>query len=547
MANDNSLYIQLIEKLKEANNENTLKNNYTSLLSDNEIDTETDIIYNVFLVYIYSNEADSLNLKSEKLIHLINENLKFISNKELVCWVNSYIGFYYYTYNNYEKSLDYFIQSSRYLDEYKHKLIIDPEEVLKKNAYFFSTIKNYSNSINYLKRALSYTDSNSKNMATFLNNIGQSYFELNKLDSAKYYYYKGEKYALQNKDSIRYAKILGDIARVYIKQNKNFEALELLKKDIAISQRNGDNRNIVFAKFQMIEAYLKQNNILEAEKNIKDAISLIKNKPYLLIYDLKLSEKLLLIAVAKKDISKELYLRRRIDSLQPIIEKKEGNEILNLISLKAQKEKIIDELEISKSEKIRQQITLYSFIAFSILLMGIIFLVYKLYNKKLKLNKTDFDNKILSYKLDKIKSEKKLSEAKLSIDSIKVYLNEKNSQIEKLEADLEFLNKNSKSNTSLTNINELLSSHLMTQENWLSFKNAFINEQPDFYNFLINNFPDLTDSNIRIILLQKIGLNNIEISKILGVTVDAVKKAKQRLSKKYEIPFEDFLKNAQPN
>ena len=57
------------------------------------------------------------------------------------------------------------------------------------------------------------------------------------------------------------------------------------------------------------------------------------------------------------------------------------------------------------------------------------------------------------------------------------------------------------------------------------------------------NFPNLTDSNLRIIFLQKLGLNNVETAQILGITTDAVKKAKQRLKKKYDnfdSVFSDF-------
>ena len=48
----------------------------------------------------------------------------------------------------------------------------------------------------------------------------------------------------------------------------------------------------------------------------------------------------------------------------------------------------------------------------------------------------------------------------------------------------------------------------------------------------MQDFPEINDSNLRIILLQKLEFTNAEISGLLGVTVDAVKKSKQRLRKK---------------
>ena len=81
-------------------------------------------------------------------------------------------------------------------------------------------------------------------------------------------------------------------------------------------------------------------------------------------------------------------------------------------------------------------------------------------------------------------------------------------------------------------LHALLESHLMTESNWIRFKREFEKEFPDFSQNLITNFPELTDSNKRIIFLQKLGFSNIEISQSLGITTDAVKKAKQRLKKK---------------
>ena len=81
----------------------------------------------------------------------------------------------------------------------------------------------------------------------------------------------------------------------------------------------------------------------------------------------------------------------------------------------------------------------------------------------------------------------------------------------------------------------------MTNDNWQKFKSAFQNEQKDFYNQLISDFPDFTESNLRIILLSKWGLSNEDVSSLLGVTIDAVKKAKQRLKKKIGSDYNSIL------
>lgn len=49
----------------------------------------------------------------------------------------------------------------------------------------------------------------------------------------------------------------------------------------------------------------------------------------------------------------------------------------------------------------------------------------------------------------------------------------------------------------------------------------------------MNEFPEISEAALRIELVQKLGFTNAETARILGITVDAVKKSKQRLRKKH--------------
>ena len=137
--------------------------------------------------------------------------------------------------------------------------------------------------------------------------------------------------------------------------------------------------------------------------------------------------------------------------------------------------------------------------------------------------------------MDKLNSENKLIEAFLTLDTYKIYLSEKNIQIKALHKEI---NKIERSNepqleSKKKQLNDLLISHLMTETNWNNFKNIFIYEQKEFYQKITDNLPNVTDSNLRIIFLNRLGLNNVEISRLVGTSPESVKKAKQRLKKKY--------------
>ncbi len=134
----------------------------------------------------------------------------------------------------------------------------------------------------------------------------------------------------------------------------------------------------------------------------------------------------------------------------------------------------------------------------------------------------------------------KLHATHRTLESYRTYLSEKNRQIEQLETEISLARTSEISylKDNRQQLETLLESHLMTSENWENFKKVFQQEYPKYMRYLQENFPDLTDSNMRIILLTKLELTNQEIGRILAITVEAVKKSKQRLRKKYGDTYE---------
>jgi DNA-binding NarL/FixJ family response regulator len=144
------------------------------------------------------------------------------------------------------------------------------------------------------------------------------------------------------------------------------------------------------------------------------------------------------------------------------------------------------------------------------------------------------ETKLKEYEDAKLKYEQKLLDANKTLDSQIIFLKEKNIQIQKLHIEIDQIKKSKliSKEQDRCKLDDLLQSHLMTEENWLNFRREFQHEFPDFYENLQEGFPEITDSNLRIILLQKLGFTNTEISGLLGITVEAVKKSKQRLKRK---------------
>jgi len=215
--------------------------------------------------------------------------------------------------------------------------------------------------------------------------------------------------------------------------------------------------------------------------------------------------------------------------------------VINESNWMIQKTKFQQKIDKSEAEFKTESDTKDIYAILIILVLLVAFFLYQNTKKELKTKQLEHHQNVLELELDKIKTEQKLSEAHESLNAQVDYLKDKNIQIKKLKLEIDHIKQSSSSNSlekKTGKLNSLLESHLMTEGNWNSFKNEFRKEHAEFYRLLEEDFREITDSNKRILLLQKLHFNNNEIAELLGVTPDAIKKSKQRLKKKLGTKFD---------
>ncbi len=135
--------------------------------------------------------------------------------------------------------------------------------------------------------------------------------------------------------------------------------------------------------------------------------------------------------------------------------------------------------------------------------------------------------------------EKKLADEKLkrAMDQLESYttqLIERTHREARLQEDLERLKGKleNQSPNPVGNIENLMESTLLTDDEWHSFKRLFQQVYPGFFVSLRQNYPDLTATEERLLALTRLSLQNREVARMLGISVDSVKKSKYRLRKK---------------
>ncbi len=521
------------------NNENIttvkeLKSTFNKLRKTENNPTIVNLIYLLFNAKIIALHKDNINDHSTNLYKKALKLAEKTKNEDLILLANTYTGFYFYTYSDIINAYPYFVKSSRILDEKENYQFINSADIFKKNAYFFSFVEDNEKSLNYLVLALRCTSKNSEDFSNILNGIAQYYIKFKNFEKAKSFLFKTLIYS-QNRNTIRYAKALGDLALIYKEQKNHQKAIEYLKKDIVISTAINEDRNIIYAKILLSKIYLETKDYLAAEKNLKEAQLLTKNKPYLNSFCYEINEILLQLSIINHQEKDELKYRRILSDLETKLADKDGEHVITKINLELQKNNIQYQLEAEKINKEKETLKNNALLIFLFLFILCIIFMYLYFKNNLNEQKDNYNNNVLKLIIQKNKSEKKLFEKMDSLEVYKDYLIKKNNEIDHLKSEIKLINttKNPYFEEKSFELTRLLQSHLMTDESWTNFKNVFIKEQNDYYIFLITKFPNLTESNLRIIFLFKLGLNNTQVAHLLGVTVDAVKKAKQRLKKKY--------------
>ena len=477
-------------------------------------------------------------------VQLYNEALGLATGSDagLLAWIYTNYGFYYYSFSKYEQALPWFMAAERLLNEFPADKsgILQVSEVYRKNAFFHGILGDDGKSINYLETALKYTPAASPDYGTILFALGAGYNKVGAISQASAFFQKTREAALAIKDEVRYAKALGELARIHKDKKEYDRAVPLLMEDIALSVKNNDERNTMYARLLLGAVYLEQDLLIPASAAFLEAAAYAGTRYYLKSFEYEALDGLLQIAVRNKEGGKELELRRKLDALKPELARTDGEEAIDRAHLEVQKERLAHLIEtetaIRKKERILQ-------VALGTAVLLLVLLFFLLYRKKQKARAFGYEKKVAFLQAEKLRSEKDLAEKENTLEAFKTYLNEKNRQITELEAMMSRFDTGSAARPEGKSdaLHRLLESHLMTDENWQQFRRAFIKEREAEYQELMEQYPVISESGLRVLLLQKMGLSNSEAAHLLGITPGAVKKAKQRLRKKYEEPADTDL------
>ncbi|WP_196939637.1 tetratricopeptide repeat protein [Sphingobacterium pedocola] len=503
----------------------------TQYLSTTE-DREVEAVYYILLASGYANILDRINNTSD---HNYQKAIDIVHPASaLKAWMLVEYGFYLYDFRNISKAQNVYLNAIEIIKSLSPEKIIMPDQTYKKLGYFFGTIGDYEEAITYLEHAIRYAPQKSNLRAEILDNTGIYYLAKKDTSRAMEHFREAEMLAHEIGDFVRKGKTLGNQALVLRDRGQINEAIAFLKQDIVYSERYRADRNTMYASILLAELYVRNSNIKEAKLSLERAERYASSKVYLKKSEKEIVKLRLEIAIREGDISGELLARRRLDGLSNTLQNWDGESVLQQIRISSDRNKFNQELVRSIEQYHHEQLSKRVFIIICLILVVVIFLSTYIYKRKLSIKERNYDAMVADLQREKTAMDQKIVQASETLLTYKGYLLGKNQQIDRLTTEIDQIRISSSSFLEEKNgrLQALLDSHLMTEENWGNFKRTYQVDNPIFYDRLLTDFPEITESNLRYILLAKLDLSNKEISNLLGITSEAIKKSRQRLKKK---------------
>jgi len=341
------------------------------------------------------------------------------------------------------------------------------------------------------------TQNDSLIIALGYNQLAFIHIDNQEFDKAIPYFETAISYIDVNKNQKYLASIYLNLADCYKDLKKYSLSLTYFDKALLIAEETDQNyiKNII----------LKNSSILQNQlHNAQNA--------YDLLYESSLIEQELFSKEKAEEISKiEIQYKTR------------------------EKEDQIKRLKLESNIQLAKKNVTYLILTIIIItLFLIIYLIYlKLKNIKIELLGKEIE---LKNQIQKIVNQKYFSINNPQINTLSSNNDEDCDEIE-----INLLDLDDKFNNQIEN--DLLNSKIITNEDWENFKKQFSLIHKGYINKLRHKFPEITAAEERLFILLKIKLNNSEIAFMLGISVDSVKKTRQRLRKKLKINKNDNLEN----
>lgn len=406
---------------------------------------------------------------------------------------------------------------------------------LSRIAEIYYRFGDYESSVKFTREALSvhYPWDDESFKRHLMNTLGLCFQRLDRYDSAKYYFKRSHEASLVVKDTSWAALALGNLGYVYYLNGEYESAIPMLKYDFSMSDRFGEYASAVNAALALAEIYLLQGNAEAAEEYISYSKGVNRNELRALSSYYKSQY---IINKLRGDLTTAVtYVDSFLISREKLLRENDAK-ILAQAKLKVEVEQHAHEISTLKAKRDREVLLRNGALVF-LLMVGMISILW--FSRRSLKRKKEYELSLLQKKM----AEDELANAQRELNAFTKMLKEKNELIESFKAEIESLQLDGmqQSDARTDHLNRLINATLLTDDDWREFRQLFDKVYPGFFIRLKEKMPDLNPADIRLLALTKLQLAPKEMAAMLGIGYEAIKKSRQRLRKKINLPEEGTL------
>ena len=383
-------------------------------------------------------------------------------------------------------------------------------------AILYSDNKLFSLSLKYLKQAESLLPECKEPYNPFKKlyvAFAVVYEEMNERNTSKKYYSKVIKKAKDKKDFMTLIAISVNMSSMLIDDKKNLKEIETkLVESLTISDDINEKIYKPYLYHLLGEVYIKQKKYNQAHKHLELSLRYFDE-----IKSLDMIPKIL-FAIGLLNIKQKNYDQGKKYLLKSLDKAKDINDNTLVIKVLEQLCEIDENNHLFKQQLIKslQEKADYNTKAYSEINEASIKQLSNEYDLLLK-------NQISSA-LQLEKESKKREEVSKSLRSV--------SEKEFLSKMINFLSCQKQTDHKLI---QLCKERLNNTKGWNIFMKLFNEINPFFTKYIINKCPKITESELRVCNLIKMGFSTLEISEILSITQRGVEQHRYRIKKKLKL------------
>ncbi|HLT33710.1 MAG TPA: tetratricopeptide repeat protein, partial [Aquaticitalea sp.] len=369
-------------------------------------------------------------------------------------------------------------------------------EVYDRQRDYTNALKNYSAALEIYEEI-----GMSQGIANSNIGIGNIFYALSDYHSALEHHFIALNILKNVGDKTGMAFCYNSIGAAYIQLNRVKEGKNWLQKGLSIHKETNTKEGIKFAYEFLSKADSALGNFRRAYENHK------------------------MFTVYKDSLSNEENTRKLTEiRMQYEFDKKEA-----ATKAKQQEEK----------EKMKLRYSIAILIIFIIALTGFLLLYFTRIKKKKEKQIFLANRQIIE--LEKEKVEAQLIQARKDVEQFLNKINEKDQLISKIVAELKRLQQNydDKKSELTKTLNELRHTSILTDEDWSRFLSGFDKLYPEFTLKIRTIQPKITTSELRFLMLAKIGLSTQRMAATLGVSPNSVRVTWKRVKGKLNASPED--------